>query len=684
MISRIQHAIVVVFLLGNFSLTFAAPPEVTRFTLSNGIKVVNLYVEDSTDVCIFSYLPLGLATDGKAKTQWSHLIEHLTIRTTGPIDFRTSSAETMADNMRLEFIGNTDNWTQGLEKQAKWLSGLPFSEKSLAEELPNALSEIDTTEARLATHKWASAAWNQVFRHGETAISMRGDVQSAQLSELQAYRDQHLVQADRVLLCVIGGVKAETLQPVMEEQLGTINLTAKTLPPATATPAAVKDRTATWDIDVTHYMETYAIPHPEDEDYPALYIANALLNLGLMQDAELKELIGFVLCSVDLGTPEQTYLQISASLKPDTDVEKVKQRIRQLVNRLKQPENNAQVAMAAPSLSMQFSSPLDIEMVKHQIPAGTSTTMALGNIGVWWGMLEYQYGDILPQLASAFAKVSAGDVADVVNQYLTEDARMTLVLTPRDTFLDEFGAVNEIEIKQPEPPPMESMPEASEADMTKAKRILAAAVDAHGGLEKLQAVKNIVMEGHTSANSPTGPQIEGTSYYVYPDKFRQDLKMPRGETAYVFDGTSGFVLMPMGVQPIPPQMANTFKDAVFREPLWLLTNLSQNDIRIQYAGTEDVQGKSTSILLLRQPSGEIMKLFVSEDTHYIVKIAYPDSSQGITVNRETLLNDYRDVDGVKVAYHAVQNVEGQLFSESRVTRITLNAELEESLFQEPK
>lgn len=684
MIYRIKHAIVVLFILGNFSLASAAPPEVTRFILNNGIRVVNLYVEDSTDVVILSYLPLGLASDGKAKAQWSHLIEHLTIRTTGPIDFKTSSAETMADNMRLEFIGNTDNWTQGLERHTKWLSGLPFSEESLAEELPRALSEIDMTEARLATHKWAFAAWNQVFRHGETVISMRGDIQSAQLSELQEYRDRHLVQADRVLLCVIGGVDSETLQSVMEEQLGSINLTAKTLPPATATPEAAKDQIATWDIDVTHYMETYAIPHPENEDYPALYIANALLNLVLMQDTQLKELIGFVLCSVDLVTPEQTYLQISASLKPDTDVEKVKQRIRLLINRLKQPENNAQVAMAAPSLSMQFSSPLDVEMIKQQIPPRTSTTMALGNIGVWWGMLEYQYGDTLPQLANAFAKVSAADVADVVSRYLTEEARMTLVLTPRDAFLDEFGEVNEINIKQPEPPPIESMPEVSEADMTKAKRILAAAVDAHGGLEKLQAVKNIVMEGHTSANSPTGPQIEGTSYYVYPDKFRQDLKMPQGETAYVFDGTSGFVLMPMGVQPIPPQMANTFKDAVFREPLWLLTNLSQNDIPIQYAGTEDVQGKPTSILLLPQPSGEMMKLFVSEDTHYIVKIAYPDSSQGITVNRETLLNDYRDVDGVKVAYHAVQNVEGQLFSDSRVTRITLNAELEESLFQEPK
>ncbi|MYB01479.1 insulinase family protein [Candidatus Poribacteria bacterium] len=266
MLNRIKYAIVGLFLLGNFSLTFAAPPEVTRFTLNNGIRVVSLYVEDSTDVVIFNYLPLGLVADGKAKTQWSHLIEHLTLRTTGPIDYPSSSAETMADNMRLESIGNTDNWTQGLERHAKWLSGLPFSEESLAEELPNALSEIDITETRLATHKWASAAWNQVFRHGETDISMRGDVQSAQLRELQEYRDRHLVQADRVLLCVIGGVDSETLQPVMEAQLGAINLTAKALPPATATAEAVKDQTATWDVNVTHYMETYAIPRTGNED----------------------------------------------------------------------------------------------------------------------------------------------------------------------------------------------------------------------------------------------------------------------------------------------------------------------------------------------------------------------------------------------------------------------------------
>ena len=417
----------------DFATLFAtdATPEVTRFTLSNGIRVVNLHVEESTDVIILSYLPLGLATDGKAKAYWSHLINHLTFQTMEPIDYKTGSAETLADNIRLEFIGNTDNWTQGLERHAKWLSELPFSAESLAKARPNVLSEFDYIEENLATHKLAYAAWNQVFRHDETDIRMRSGVQSAQLSELQAYRDQHLVQTDRVLLCVTGGIDPEILKETMEKQLGVINLTEKTLPHPTVPPEIVKNQNATWDINVTHYMETYAIPYSKDEDYPALYIASALLSLAFTQDAQLKELTGHIFCNLDLITPEGTYLQINTSLKPDADIEKVKQRIGQLINRLKQPENNAQAAMAASFFAMQFRAPLDVKRVMQQQPVDVSETMVLGNIGVQWGMREYQHGDTLSQLAGAFVNVSAADVASVVKRYLTEDRRMTLVLTPR-------------------------------------------------------------------------------------------------------------------------------------------------------------------------------------------------------------------------------------------------------------
>ena len=296
--------------------------------------------------------------------------------------------------------------------------------------------------------------------------------------------------------------------------------------------------------------------------------------------------------------------------------------------------------------------------------------------------------DFLETFTDNIAKVTAEDVQAVAQKYLNPDALTIVTVGNKDSFdrpLDEFGEVNEIEIAQPAPPPAEPMPETSEADMAKAKEILAAAVEAHGGLEKLQVVKNIVMEASASANTPTGPiQIEGKSYYVYPDKFRQDMKTPQGEMAYVFDGTSGFVMTPMGNQPIPPQMANSFKDSVFRENVWLLANLSQNEIPIQYTGTEDVQGKQAHILALQQPSGEMLKVYISAETHYIVKIAYREMNQGMIVNRETFMDDYRDVDGIKVPHHVVQNVEGQPFSESRIKSVTLNAELDASLFQEPQ
>ena len=235
MINRIKHAIVGLLVLGSFSLASAAPPKVTRFTLSNGIKVVNLYVEESADVALFSYLPLGLVTDGKAKTQWSHLLEHLVLRTTGPINnYMERNGQTTYHGMHLDFMGTMDNWKQGLELHAKWLSNSPLSENDLTEELPKALSELDFVTANLHTQLFAMAAWNQVFRQGETDVAMRGAIESAQLSELEEYRNQHLVHKDRVLLCVIGGVEPDTLQAAMEEQLGHINLTADTLPKATA------------------------------------------------------------------------------------------------------------------------------------------------------------------------------------------------------------------------------------------------------------------------------------------------------------------------------------------------------------------------------------------------------------------------------------------------------------------
>jgi len=52
-------------------------PAMETSSLSNGIQAVAVHLPGSTNVSIFSFLPLGLTSDGPNQAQWSHLVEHL-------------------------------------------------------------------------------------------------------------------------------------------------------------------------------------------------------------------------------------------------------------------------------------------------------------------------------------------------------------------------------------------------------------------------------------------------------------------------------------------------------------------------------------------------------------------------------------------------------------------------------
>src|SRR5687767_6502994 len=87
------------------STASAAVPILHERTLENGIRLRYLYLKDSTNVAMFTYLPIGLAFDDADRGQWSHLLEHLIIRTTVPPGepLKTVNAETLPDHMRLDF-----------------------------------------------------------------------------------------------------------------------------------------------------------------------------------------------------------------------------------------------------------------------------------------------------------------------------------------------------------------------------------------------------------------------------------------------------------------------------------------------------------------------------------------------------------------------------------------------------
>ncbi|MCG9132709.1 redoxin domain-containing protein [Candidatus Poribacteria bacterium] len=235
--------------------------------------------------------------------------------------------------------------------------------------------------------------------------------------------------------------------------------------------------------------------------------------------------------------------------------------------------------------------------------------------------------------------------------------------------------------------PITTPPDASEGaqnTVPNVKEIIDAAVAAHGGLENLQAVRNIVTESHSFEHFPDGDvQDEGRSKaYFYPDKFRSDWDVDGDKGGLIFDGDSFFQLSDGAVKLVPSEAAASyitfFKDSFFREPIWLLPMLSKGDIPVQYAGTEEVNGISTSVLLVTQPSGKQLKIFISDVTHYIVQFGYDIEIGGGVQNVIAFFGDYRDVDGVKIAHHRA--TQGGEYRQILITDIALNAEVDEALF----
>lgn len=405
----------------------SSAPKVDSFTLINGIRVVSLYIRDSNNVSIFTYLPMSLASDGPGQGQWSHLVEHLVIRTTVPSDSQQANAETLPDHMRLDFYGTINNWQAGLSHHAKWLKGVPFTEKNLEAEKLNINSECENVASRLFTHKFAMAAWAQGCRHGLEHAALKADVSKVSLNEIQEYRDRYLAVLHRAVVCVVGGIDVKTLKPIIIDKFGTLQTNA-------SVPKAVKlhpgEHKMTWDLNAKHLVLTWPIPNFAENDYPALMVAAQWLNVKFFADAGLKSLTGMVLAGADLTVPEGNFFYISASLKPESSFGDVKEKIGRYLQTFRSvPAALPEAAVIGQQLSYQMTSLMDPAVFKVQAPPNVTLAMIEGNLAIQWAMNEFRYGPQRAALAKQLAGVTGQQVSQAVANYLSDDKCSTCILS---------------------------------------------------------------------------------------------------------------------------------------------------------------------------------------------------------------------------------------------------------------
>lgn len=403
-------------------------PSTASRQLANGIRALVVQFPKSTNVSIYTFCPLSLATDGPHQAQWAHLVEHLVIRSTVPEFARFANAETLPDHMRLDFYGNSSNWREGLAHHYQWLHGLPFTQTNLDLEKPKVNQECDFTARNFATHKFAVAAWNQGYRHGVSQVKLKGDILRATRPEIQSLRDRRLVISNQVTICVVGGLDPGVVFGELEPQFSKI-------PTRPAPDLRVKLKTTnvqlTWDLNANHLLLLWPIPGYHEADHAPLLVAAQLLNQALATDSEVPKQTGMVFAGADLTVPESTFFYVSASLRPGAKPDDVR---KLLLERLRKFASDTLPAMQTPFVAQFLSRQLvevpSLDEIRSQVPRDTDMAMMEGNLGLRFAMSEYRYGSQRNTLSNRIGEVKAGDVQRVVKNYLTTEKVLACSISP--------------------------------------------------------------------------------------------------------------------------------------------------------------------------------------------------------------------------------------------------------------
>ena len=222
-------------------------------------------------------------------------------------------------------------------------------------------------------------------------------------------------------------------------------------------------------------------------------------------------------------------------------------------------------------------------------------------------------------------------------------------------------------------------------DGASARQLLDRVIAAKGGLERLRAVKSLVVTTRARALGPNAPTdtADTVTSIEYPNRVRVESKIRGTDVLQVFDGTRAWLRDPNGTHDLPERGVRDFQNGLRRDTINVL--LAALDGRVRVRRLPDVKDDAGVVRPALEFSGadlEPMVMYVDPATALVTKLTYVAGGMGQPLVEESF-SDYRDVNGVQITYAATVRVGGQPALERTVTDVKVGGALDPSLFRRP-
>lgn len=224
--------------------------------------------------------------------------------------------------------------------------------------------------------------------------------------------------------------------------------------------------------------------------------------------------------------------------------------------------------------------------------------------------------------------------------------------------------------------------EKAATDVT-ADEILTTYFENIGGQDAWKALKSMRTEAKMAR---MGMEFPGVMMQMPPNKQRMEINIQGQQMIQAYDGETAWWINPfMGAidpQPMPEEMASEFTKETFEDDF---IDYAKKGHTVEYLGQKEVDGAMTyEIKLTKKDGTEEFHYFESEYMVPIMQKTIIESGQMEGQAVETYFSNYEEVEGLMIPMSIESKVNGATQFSLTVTKVELNPELDESIFDYPK
>jgi hypothetical protein len=351
---------------------------------------------------------------------------------------------------------------------------------------------------------------------------------------------------------------------------------------------------------------------------------------------------------------------VSGSTKSESTIDTLKV-VRQEIERLRQAEVSAQ------ELESAKQKVLNSFVFNFDTPSKTLNRL-----------VRYDYygypADFIFQYQKAVAAVTPGDVLRVARERLRL-AELTYVAVGNPEEFDRPLAalglpVKDIDLTIPEPKAEAAVADA--ASLEKGRQALQRIQTAVGGVERLASVKDLEQRAVVTVSASEGPmagmKVQQLARWIAPSQLRQEQELPFGKMIVYFNAGDGWLSAMQKTGPLPPPVKEQLQSDLFRLLIPLLLSDRDSSRTVSYAGP--------GILEIAEDGRERVRIKFDEATGLPLGRSYRSAAmQGAPRDVVETLEDWREVDGIKLPHKITIEQDGAKFAEVHIESIRLNSGL---------